>query len=99
MIARIGRFSSRHHVTSVVSPNVQIMAMPVPLSGCGELVGDDRHLDAVQRRAHGGAEQRLVALVVGMGDERDARREQLGPGGVDLDGAVAVGAGGTAILW
>ena len=33
MTARVGRSSSRHHVTSVVSPNVQIMAMPVPLSG------------------------------------------------------------------
>ncbi len=33
MMARIDRFSSRHQVTSVVSPNVQIMAMPVPLSG------------------------------------------------------------------
>ena len=34
MIARVGRSSSRHQVTSVTSPNVQIMAMPVPLSGC-----------------------------------------------------------------
>ncbi len=31
--ARVGRSSSRHQVTSVRSPNVQIMAMPVPLSG------------------------------------------------------------------
>ena len=34
MTLRVGRSSSRHHVTSVVSPNVQTMAMPVPLSGC-----------------------------------------------------------------
>ena len=54
-------------------------------------MGDDRDLDAVQRGAHRGAEQRLVPLVVGVGDERDARGEQLGPGGVDLDRAVAVG--------
>ena len=33
MIARTGSDSSRHHVTSVMSPNVQIIAMPVPLSG------------------------------------------------------------------
>src|SRR5438128_2449235 len=31
---RTGRLRSRHHVTSVVSPNVQMMAMPVPLSAC-----------------------------------------------------------------
>jgi hypothetical protein len=32
-IERTGRPSSRHHTTSVVSPNVQIMAIPEPLSG------------------------------------------------------------------
>ena len=32
-IARIGSCSSRHHMTSVRSPNVQIIAMPEPLSG------------------------------------------------------------------
>ncbi len=31
--ARVGRFSSRHQVTSVVSPKVQIIAIPEPLSG------------------------------------------------------------------
>jgi hypothetical protein len=31
--ARVGSWSSRHHVTSVVSPNVQIIATPVPFSG------------------------------------------------------------------
>ena len=30
---RTGRLSSRHQMMSVVSPNVQIIAMPVPLSG------------------------------------------------------------------
>jgi len=30
---RVGRESSRHHTTSVVSPKVQIMAMPDPFSG------------------------------------------------------------------
>ncbi len=33
MIARTGRPSSRHQTTSVTSPNVQIIAMPVPFSG------------------------------------------------------------------
>ena len=33
MTVRVGRSSSRHQVTSVVSPNVQIIAMPEPLSG------------------------------------------------------------------
>ncbi len=32
-MARTGSDSSRHHVTSVVSPNVQIIATPVPFSG------------------------------------------------------------------
>ena len=32
-IARTGSFNSRHQVTSVVSPNVQIIAMPLPFSG------------------------------------------------------------------
>ena len=32
-MTRVGSCSSRHQVTSVVSPNVQIMAMPEPLSG------------------------------------------------------------------
>ncbi len=30
---RVGSRSSRHHVTSVMSPNVQIIATPVPFSG------------------------------------------------------------------
>ena len=33
MIARTGSDSSRHQITSVRSPNVQIIAMPVPFSG------------------------------------------------------------------
>ena len=70
-------------MTSVVSPNVQIIAMPVPFSGSASWCASDRHLDAEQRRAHLGAEQRLVALVVGMGDQRDARGEQLGPRRLD----------------
>ena len=33
MTARTGRLSSRHQVTSVMSPKVQIIAMPLPFSG------------------------------------------------------------------
>src|SRR2546421_4070226 len=33
MTVRVGRFRSRHHVTSVRSPNVHTIAIPVPLSG------------------------------------------------------------------
>jgi hypothetical protein len=33
MTGRVGRSSSRHQITSVRSPKVQTMAIPVPLSG------------------------------------------------------------------
>ena len=82
-MARTGSDSSRHHVTSVVSPNVQIIATPVPFSGSASswaTIGTD---DAEQRRDDRLAEQRLVALVVGVGDDGHAGRQQLGPGGVD----------------
>ena len=49
----------------------------------GEGVGDHRHFDAEQGRAHRGADQRPVPLVVRMGDQGYARRDQLRPGGVD----------------
>ena len=58
----------------------------------GEFVGEHRHFDAVERRADGGAEQRLVAGVVGMGHERHTRSEQLGTRGFDHDVAIAIGA-------
>ena len=61
------------------------------LVGLGELVGEHGHLDAVERSANRGAEERLVPLVVGVGDERHAGGEQLGAGRVDLDRTVAVG--------
>ena len=54
------------------------------LLGLGELVGHDRDLDAEDRGGDRGAEQRLVALVVGVGDEGDAADQQLGPGGRDM---------------
>ena len=57
----------------------------------GEAVRHDRHLDVEQRRPHGLAEQRLVPLVVGVGDQRDAGGQQLGPGGLDVDRALAAG--------
>ena len=80
---RTGRSSSRHQVTSVRSPNVQHMAMPAPLSISASGVRDHRDLDAEDRRGDGGPEQRLVALVVGVRDQRDDAGDQLGPGRLD----------------
>ena len=61
------------------------------LVGLGGRVGEDRDLDAEDRAGHGGAEERLVALVVGVRDQRDDARDQLGTGGLDVD-RLAVGA-------
>ena len=77
MIGRVGSCSSRHQVTSVRSPNVQIIAMPEPFSGSASGVRDDGHLHAEAGRRDGGAEQRLVPLVVGVRDQGDAGGEQL----------------------
>ena len=55
-------------------------------------MGEDRHLDAEQRRDDERAEERSVALVVRVRDERDAAGEQFRAGGVDVDGAGVVGA-------
>ena len=41
------------------------------------MVGEDGHLHTEQRCGDGGAEQGLVARVVGMGDHRDAAGQQL----------------------
>ncbi len=48
------------------------------------------HLDIEQRRAHGRAECGLVALVIGVGDQRDTRGQQFGARGFDVDVAAAV---------
>ena len=42
-------------------------------------MGPDLDLDAEERGDDGGAEERLVALVLGMGDEGDDGRDELGP--------------------
>ncbi len=75
------------------------------LVGLGQAVGQHRHLDPEQRRQHRGAEQLLVALVVGMGDQRHAGGDELGPGGLDEDralltveGDLVEGAGPLAVL-
>ena len=67
----------------------------------GGPVCDDRHLDAEDGGGDRRAEQRLVALVVGVRDQRDHRGDQLGPGGLDeqrlavgsVEGDPVVGAG------
>jgi len=58
---------------------------PGTLLGIGEMVGEDWHLDTEDRRAHGRTEQWLIALIGGMSDQRDAGRDQLGAGGLDID--------------
>ena len=75
------------------------------LVGLGGGVGEHWQFDVKQRRPHGCAEQRLVALVVGVGDERHACGDELGSRRLDVDrasGAVerdpVVGAGIVACL-
>ena len=53
----------------------------------GERMRPDRHADAEERRHDLAAEQRFVALVGRMRYERDARGDQLGARGLDLDRA------------
>ena len=48
-------------------------------------MGDDRDLDPERWRAHGRAEEGLVAGVVRVGDKRDACGEELGARGLDED--------------
>ncbi len=54
-----------------------------PFGGVSQLVRDHRHLDTEHRRADDLAEERLVAVVVRMGNQRHASRQQFGPGGLD----------------
>ena len=87
MSVRTGRSSSRHQVTSVRSPNVQHMAMPAPLSisaaGWASTGISTPKTGEVTVRA----EERLVALVVGVRDQRDDAGDQLGTRGLDVDAA------------
>jgi hypothetical protein len=76
------------------------------LRGIGQVVCDDRHLGVEQRRGSPGPEQRLVAVVVGVRNQGDAGRQQLGTRGVDpqrppvgaLEADLVVGAGDLTIL-
>ena len=56
-----------------------------PLRGVGELVRLHRHADTEHRRLDVRPEERLVALVVGVRDERHARRNELGTRRLDVD--------------
>ncbi len=60
-----------------------------PLLGVRERVRPDRDASLEQRRDRLGAEQRLVARVVGVRHQRDARRQQLRARRVDVDRAAA----------
>ena len=61
------------------------------LVGLGERVGDDWNFDVEEWCANRRAEEWLVALVVGVCDECDARSQQFGTRGVDEDVAGTVG--------
>ena len=58
--------------------------------GLGRGVRQHRDLDAEQRRADGGAEQRLVALVIGMRDEGDAGRQHFRTSRLNVNGLTVV---------
>ena len=58
----------------------------------GEVVRDDGHRHAEERGAHRVAEPVRVAGVVRVRDQRDARGEELGPGGLDHQVRLPVGA-------
>ena len=80
---RTGSCSSRHqlHVGEVTERAAHRDAGALVHLRGG--VGEHRDLDAEDRAGDGGAEQRLVALVVGVGDQRDHAGDQLGTGGLD----------------
>ena len=69
-------------------------------------MGQHRDLHAEERRGHGGPEEWLVPRIVRVGHQRDAGRQQLRSGGLDLDrpsvrpaeGKAVVGAGTLAVL-
>ena len=71
-MVRVGRESSRHQTTSVVSPKVQIMAMPEPFSGSASSWARTGTRTPNSGVTHLGAEQGPVAVVVGVGDEGHA---------------------------
>ncbi|CAB4867424.1 unannotated protein [freshwater metagenome] len=48
-------------------------------------MSENGHLDTKQRRADGRAEERLVALIFGVGDESDTRWNHLGSGRLDVN--------------
>lgn len=77
-IVRVSSASSRHHVTSLRSPNVHTMAIPEPFSGSANLCDTTGTL-TLNSGQHGLPEQRLVSLVIGMRDQRHARRKQFRP--------------------
>ena len=71
-MVRVGRSSSRHHTTSVTSPNVQIMAMPEPLSGSARRWARTGTSTPKSGVCTVDAEAGGVALVVGVGHQGHA---------------------------
>ena len=64
----------------------------------GARVREDGDLDVEQRALHLRAEQRLVALVVGVGDEGDAGGQQFGAGRLDVDVLAVARVEGDAVI-
>ena len=64
----------------------------------GEVVCDHGDLDPEHGGRHRRAEQRLVALVVGVRDEGDARGDELGAARLDLDRAAVGAVEGDAVV-
>ena len=83
---RVGRCSSRHQITSVTSPKVQIMAIPDPFSGSARRMGE-RSGTSTPKSGVCTVVPNAVGepLVVGVGHEGHAGGQQLGPRRVDLD--------------
>ena len=75
-----------HHVGEVAERAAHCDACA--LVGLGRRVCHHGDLDAEDGRGDGGAEQRLVPLVVRVGDERADADDQLGPRGLDVNRAI-----------
>src|SRR5665647_2905076 len=71
-----------------------------PLFRVGQFVGQHRHLHPEQRRHHRGAKEWPIPLVGGVGHQGYTGRQQLGSGGLDLDGrprVIGTGEGETVV--
>ena len=87
---RSGRLFAFQNSTSLASPKVHTMRMPVPFSGSAWAAGRIGTGAPIERRDRGLAEEVAIARVVGVRGQRHAGAEQLGPRGRDHDLAAAL---------